>query len=151
MWSHACFRLTRSSVCDTKLGRMWTLREKLHQWTFYSQRLPLVSILVANALRSVCGGLRCSSREESRSSNRTMANSMRTCGRGILRFTSLEPCRLPGQRVALNGVSKREESMDNSRVQNGGETHVPKTPGTADILLSDFLTFLLTIVMRIWR
>ena len=66
-----------------------------------------------------------------------MANSTRTCGRGILRFTSLEPCRLPGQTAALNGVSKREESMDSSRVQNGDETHVPKTSGTctADILL----------------
>ena len=82
-----------------------------------------------------------------------MANRAKTCGRGILRFTSLEPCRLPGQTAAPNGISKREESMDNSRVQNGGETHVhvPKTPGTVDILLSDFLTFLLTIVMRIWR
>ena len=52
--------------------------------------------------------------------------------------------------------------MDNSRVENRGETHVPKPPGTADytcstqafkkilILLADFLSFLMT-VMRIWR
>jgi len=56
-----------------------------------------------------------------------MVNRKRTYGRGILRFTSLEPCRLPGQIVASSGVNKREEERDNSRVQNG----VPKTPGTA--------------------
>lgn len=60
-----------------------------------------------------------------------MANMVRTYGRGILRFTSLEPCRLPGQKVA-NSAQKRERAMDNSRVQNGGGTHVQKSPGTAD-------------------
>ncbi|XP_020626067.1 high osmolarity signaling protein SHO1-like [Orbicella faveolata] len=53
-----------------------------------------------------------------------MVNRKRIYGRGILRFTSLEPCRLPGQIVASSGVNKREEERDNSRVQNG----VPKTP-----------------------
>ncbi|KAL9957750.1 hypothetical protein ACROYT_G034687 [Oculina patagonica] len=57
-----------------------------------------------------------------------MATKTRTYGRGILRFTSLEPCRLPGQTVKSNGVLKRE--VDNSRVQNGGETHVQN--GTAE-------------------
>jgi len=56
-----------------------------------------------------------------------MATRVRTYGRGILRFTSLEPCRLPGQKVA-NGAQKRERAMDNSRVQNGGGTHVLKSP-----------------------
>ena len=60
-----------------------------------------------------------------------MANRVRTYGRGILRFASLEPCRLPGQKVA-NGTQKRERAMDNSRVQNGGGTHVLKSPGTTD-------------------
>jgi len=58
-----------------------------------------------------------------------MANRTWTYGRGILRFTSLEPCRLPGKTVASNSVNKREEAMDNSPVQNGGKTHMPNTPG----------------------
>ena len=70
-----------------------------------------------------------------------MANRAKTCGRGILRFTSLEPCRLPGQTAAPNGVSKSEESMDNSRVQNGGEKHVhmPKTPGTVNVMFTSLI------------
>ena len=54
------------------LGRMWTFREKLHPRTYASQRFPLVSLLVANAVRrvgssgrraAVCGGVLRSSRE----------------------------------------------------------------------------------------
>ncbi|KAJ7354799.1 hypothetical protein OS493_029805 [Desmophyllum pertusum] len=63
-----------------------------------------------------------------------MASKTRTYGRGILRFTSLEPCRRPGQTNNggpnnLNGV--HEEPVDNSRVQNGGDqTHVQITTDT---------------------
>lgn len=62
-----------------------------------------------------------------------MATKTRTCGRGILRFTTLEPCRLPGQIVHSN-VVKREEAVDESSVQNAavedvGETHVQNGSG----------------------
>lgn len=125
---------------------MRTFREKLHQRAYSSQGFPLVSL-------HFCAGpvqWDCCTRKLS-----IMANRTRTYGRGILRFTSLEPCRRPGQTVASNGVVKREEAVDNSRVQNGGKTHVLKTQGTADdlliqafkifILLTDFLTFLLNV------
>ena len=53
--------------CVFPLGRMWTFREKLHPTTYASQRFPLVSLLVANAVSdrraAVCGGVLRSSRE----------------------------------------------------------------------------------------
>ena len=58
-----------------------------------------------------------------------MTTKTRTYGRGILRFTSLKPCRRPGQTAYANAALKKDGTVNNSRVQNGGEMHVHKNGG----------------------
>ena len=67
----------------------------------------------------------------------TMTTKTRTYGRGILRFTSLQPCRRPGQTAYANAALKKDGTVNNSRVQNGGEMHVHKNGGGVGTCLVD--------------
>ena len=67
----------------------------------------------------------------------TMTTKTRTYGRGILRFTSLQPCRRPGQTASANAALKKDGAVNNSRVQNGGEMHVHKNGGGVGTCLVD--------------
>lgn len=62
-----------------------------------------------------------------------MATKTRNYGRGILRFTSLQPCRRPGQTASANDTLKQEGALLNSRVQNGGEMHVQRNGGVGNV------------------
>jgi len=53
-----------------------------------------------------------------------MASKARTYGRGILRFTSWEPCRLPGQANNSNDAYIRQETAQKQCVENGSSNHV---------------------------
>lgn len=66
-----------------------------------------------------------------------MTTKTRTYGRGILRFTSLQPCRRPGQTAYANAALKKDGTVNNSRVQNGGEMHVHKNGGGVGTCLVD--------------
>ena len=48
-----------------------------------------------------------------------MTTKARTYGRGILRFTSWDSCRCPGERLNSNVALKREEPARTSSVENG--------------------------------
>ena len=54
-----------------------------------------------------------------------MTTKRRSYGRGILRFTSWEPCRLPGQTHNSNGALKQEETARKHCVEN--VNHVQET------------------------